>query len=183
MKKDRGVCSARAGIGHRGAPRAAPENTLASLQAAARLGADVVETDVRYTGDGTPVLMHDEPLDRMTNGSGRTDQLTDAQISRLTVTGGSRIPTLEQALQPLKAGPARLLLEIKGPQNDWPRPARSAGADAPRFRTAVSVPEVGSAGCKGPGSTDGRPRSAVGRSRSVRFYPGPWWSCRSSVVA
>jgi glycerophosphoryl diester phosphodiesterase len=103
-------------IGHRGAPKLVPENTLASLEAAADGGADLVETDVQYTKNGTPVIMHDETVDRMTDGKGRIDQLTDEQIARLTVTGGSRIPTLKQTLQSLKVRPTRLLLEIKGPQ-------------------------------------------------------------------
>ncbi|MBB6436121.1 glycerophosphodiester phosphodiesterase [Streptomyces candidus] len=116
MKRYWGVCPRVQAIGHRGAPRAVPENTLASLQAAVRQGADVVETDVQFTRDGTPVLMHDDTVDRTTDGTGRVDRLTDVQLSRLTVTGGSRIPTLKEALKPLQAGPARLLLEIKGPQ-------------------------------------------------------------------
>ncbi|MBB6439869.1 hypothetical protein HNQ79_006381 [Streptomyces candidus] len=71
---------------------------------------------MQHTKDGTPVLMHDETVDRMTDGTGGVDPLTYAQFSRLTVTGGSRLPTLQEALKLLQAGPARLLLEIKGPQ-------------------------------------------------------------------
>ncbi|WP_433543675.1 glycerophosphodiester phosphodiesterase (plasmid) [Streptomyces sp. CA-294286] len=102
-------------VDHRppGRTPAVPQNTLASLQAAVRQGAEVVETDVQFTKDGTPVLMHDETVDRMTDGTGRIDRLTDVQLSRLTVTGGSRIPTLKEALKPLQAGSARLLLEIR----------------------------------------------------------------------
>ncbi|MFG2023839.1 LamG-like jellyroll fold domain-containing protein [Streptomyces sp. NPDC048825] len=109
-------CAGTDGVGHRGAPDIAPENTIASLEAAADAGADWVETDVQFTKDGQPVIMHDATVDRTTNGTGRVDELTAEEISRLTVDGGGRVPTLEQALSALKAKPARLLLEIKGPQ-------------------------------------------------------------------
>ncbi|WP_268249649.1 glycerophosphodiester phosphodiesterase family protein, partial [Streptomyces bluensis] len=109
-------CSRTYAIGHRGAPEIAPENTIASLEAAADRGADWVETDVQFTKDGRPVLMHDDTVDRTTDGTGRVDQLTAEEISRLTVTGGGSVPTLEQALSSLKPRSARLLLEIKGPQ-------------------------------------------------------------------
>jgi glycerophosphoryl diester phosphodiesterase len=109
-------CADTDGIGHRGAPDIAPENTIASLEAAADAGAEWVETDVQFTQDGRPVIMHDATVDRTTNGTGRVDELTAEEISRLTVDGGGRVPTLEQALSALKGKPARLLLEIKGPQ-------------------------------------------------------------------
>ncbi|MDT0457237.1 LamG-like jellyroll fold domain-containing protein [Streptomyces sp. DSM 41527] len=110
-------CSRTNAIGHRGAPEIAPENTLASLEAAADRGADRVETDVQFTKDGRPVIMHDATVDRTTDGTGRVDELTAEEISRLTVKGGGRVPTLEQVLTSLKDRPARLLLEIKGPQS------------------------------------------------------------------
>jgi len=109
-------CAGTDGVGHRGAPDIAPENTIASLEAAADAGAEWVETDVQFTKDGKPVLMHDATVNRTTNGTGRVDELTAEEISRLTVDGGGRVPTLEQALSALKGKPARLLLEIKGPQ-------------------------------------------------------------------
>ncbi|WP_181139127.1 glycerophosphodiester phosphodiesterase [Streptomyces sp. Ru72] len=109
-------CSGTRVIGHRGSPRRAPENTIASFQAAAAHGADYVETDVQVTKDGEPVIMHDATVDRTTDGTGRIDQLTAQQVSRLTVKGGGRVPTLRQALSAVKALPVRFLLEIKGPQ-------------------------------------------------------------------
>lgn len=70
-------------IAHRGGGILAPENTLAGLHAAARAGYRAVEFDVMLTGDGTPVLMHDETLERTTDGRGRVDQWSDAEIGRL----------------------------------------------------------------------------------------------------
>ncbi|WP_162467275.1 LamG-like jellyroll fold domain-containing protein [Streptomyces cavernae] len=109
-------CAGTDAVGHRGAPAIAPENTLPALEAAADAGAEWVETDVQFTKDGKPVLMHDATVDRTTNGTGRVDELTAEQIAQLTVDGGGRVPTLEQALSALKVKPSRLLLEIKGPQ-------------------------------------------------------------------
>jgi glycerophosphoryl diester phosphodiesterase len=56
--------------GHRGAPEAAPENTFPSFDAAVTFGVDYIETDVQRTADGMLVLLHDDDLDRTTNGSG-----------------------------------------------------------------------------------------------------------------
>ncbi len=109
-------CSRTYAVGHRGAPEIAPENTIASLEAAADGGADWVETDVQFTKDGQPVIMHDDTVDRTTDGTGRVDQLTAEEISGLTVKGGGRVPTLQQVLSLLKDKSSRLLLEIKGPQ-------------------------------------------------------------------
>lgn len=62
---------------HRGALRYAPENTVASLDAAAKLHADFVEIDVHTTSDGGLFLLHDGTLDRTTNGRGRVRQATN----------------------------------------------------------------------------------------------------------
>jgi glycerophosphoryl diester phosphodiesterase len=70
-------------IAHRGASDYAPENTLASLQKAAELGADWIEFDVMLTEDGEAIVFHDETLDRTTNGSGLVAETTYPQISTL----------------------------------------------------------------------------------------------------
>ncbi len=84
-------------IGHRGLPGETPENTLASIRAAARAGADIVEVDVKTTRDGTLVLMHDQTVDRTTNGSGAVADLTLAEVRALHAMG-EPVPTLEEAL-------------------------------------------------------------------------------------
>jgi glycerophosphoryl diester phosphodiesterase len=88
-------------IGHRGACAYAPENTLASIRTAAAQGARWVEFDVRLTGDGELVLMHDEKLQRTTNGRGRVLELTLAELERLDAGAwfggafaGERVPSL-----------------------------------------------------------------------------------------
>lgn len=92
-------------IGHRGAAAAAPENTLASLRMAHGLGATWVEFDVKLTADGAPILIHDDRLERTTDGNGRVGTRTLAQIRALDAGGwfapafrGERVPTLEEAL-------------------------------------------------------------------------------------
>lgn len=95
-------------IGHRGASRAAPENTLAAFALAARLGADAVELDVKLTRDGAPIIMHDETVDRTTNGHGKVCDLTLADFKRLDAGGwkgrqfaGECVPTLAEVFEAL----------------------------------------------------------------------------------
>src|SRR5882757_10846072 len=63
-------------IGHRGAAACAPENTLAGLRKAKALGCRWVEFDVRLTADNQPVLLHDNRLERTTDGRGRVSALS-----------------------------------------------------------------------------------------------------------
>ncbi|MGB4916244.1 MAG: glycerophosphodiester phosphodiesterase family protein, partial [Propionicimonas sp.] len=65
---------------HRGARRQAPENTLPAFRRAVELGAEGVEFDVQLSADGIPVVIHDETLDRTTDGHGRVVDHTLAQL-------------------------------------------------------------------------------------------------------
>lgn len=96
---DRGICA------HRGAAETHPENTLAAFVEAARLGAHMIEFDVRLTRDGEPVVIHDATVDRTTDGSGAVAELTLTQVRALDAGGwkaprfvGARVPTLGEAL-------------------------------------------------------------------------------------
>lgn len=93
-------------IAHRGAPRLAPENTLASLHAAKQKGAQWTEFDVTLTSDNIPVIFHDDTLERTTNGRGPIAQKSLSALSELDA--GSwfsekfkhcKIPTLEAYVQ------------------------------------------------------------------------------------
>lgn len=99
-------------IGHRGAAGHAPENTLFSIQKAIDLGCDLVEVDVRCTCDGQLVLLHDERVDRTTNGTGEIAAMSLAELRTLDAGGGQRIPTLESALR-MATGRVGLILELK----------------------------------------------------------------------
>jgi glycerophosphoryl diester phosphodiesterase len=70
-------------IAHRGGRGLGPEGTLSLFRQAVGLGADVLELDVRQSADGTLVVLHDERVDRTTEGSGRAGDLTLAQLKAL----------------------------------------------------------------------------------------------------
>ena len=84
-------------IAHRGGGTLAPENTLAGIRLAARLGFRAVEFDVMLSGSGTPVLIHDETLARTTNGSGHVCETPDDVLFALDAGGGERIPRFAEA--------------------------------------------------------------------------------------
>jgi glycerophosphoryl diester phosphodiesterase len=100
-------------IGHRGACTLEPENTLRSIARAIECAADMVEVDVRACGDGELVIIHDETLDRTTNGSGRVRDLTLEELRRLDAGRGEKIPTLREALELMKDARVRPVIEIK----------------------------------------------------------------------
>ncbi len=83
--------------GHRGARKVRPENTVSAFRYAMDVGVDMVETDIRQTKDGCLVLMHDERVDRTTDGSGRVREFTYAEFRRLNAAahdaGGGAIPS------------------------------------------------------------------------------------------
>ena len=92
-------------MGHRGAAAWAPENTLASIGKAAELGAASVEFDVMLTGDGVPVLFHDDNLKRITGVDALMAETSYGELEALDAGrwfqpefDGERIPTLEAAL-------------------------------------------------------------------------------------
>ena len=108
-------------VAHRGDTASAPENTLPALEAALRSGADIVELDVRLTADGHAVIVHDEVLDRTTNGRGAIAEHTLEQLRALDAGGwygsawvGTGIPTLLDALPLLRDSSASVLIEFKG---------------------------------------------------------------------
>ncbi len=110
-------------IAHRGASAWAPENTVAAFDAALEVGCRAVEFDVRLTADGIPVVIHDETLERTTNGKGRVAETNWLDILRLDAGSwkhprfaGSRVPSLEEALQAISPC-AQPVIEIKVPLN------------------------------------------------------------------
>ena len=96
---ERGICA------HRGAMDTHPENTLAAFREAVRLGAHMIEFDVRMTEDGHLVVLHDETAERTTNGKGKISELTLDEIKLLDAGSwksdkfkGEKIPTFREAL-------------------------------------------------------------------------------------
>jgi glycerophosphoryl diester phosphodiesterase len=101
-------------MGHRGAPVEEPENTLRSFRRALELGVAAVELDVQLTRDGRLAVIHDETLDRTTNGRGPVKDFTLAELKKLDAGKGESIPALEEVLE-LVRGRAHLVVELKQP--------------------------------------------------------------------
>lgn len=106
-------------IAHRGFSGRYPENTLSAIRGAVDAGADLIEIDVQLTKDNRLVVMHDDSVDRTTNGKGKVKELTFDELRKLDAGvkfdaqfAGERIPTLEEALQTVK-GKAVLNIELK----------------------------------------------------------------------
>jgi len=106
-------------IGHRGAAGLEPENTLRSVRRAIELGVDRVEIDVRISRDGRLVIMHDETVDRTTNGHGYVSELTFDDLRSLDAGMGEKIPTLDEILK-FTMGKAKLEIELKVPEATEP---------------------------------------------------------------
>lgn len=102
-------------IAHRGARAEEPENTLRAVKRAAECGADAIEVDVRFSSDREPVVIHDETLDRTTNGSGKVSDQTLEHLRALDAGKGEQIPTLSEVLSLVKALGPELVIELKEP--------------------------------------------------------------------
>jgi glycerophosphoryl diester phosphodiesterase len=112
-------------IGHRGASGHAPENTLAAFRKAVALGATFIETDLQLSRDARFVAIHDDTLERTTNGQGRVHDQTLTSLRRLDAGSwfgseytGERIPTLEEILEFSKKNDVVFYLELK-PSGSW----------------------------------------------------------------
>lgn len=107
---------------HRGDRASAPENTIPAFEAAVRSGSDVLEADVQLTADGFPVLLHDDTVDRTTNGTGAVADLTLAELRILDAGSwydaryaGVAVPTFGEFLDVLTDFPqVNALVELKG---------------------------------------------------------------------
>ena len=102
-------------IAHRGGPRYAPENTLAAYAHAVETGAEMLECDVQLTADGEPIIIHDETLERTTNGVGAVKDKTLAELRRLDAGAGESLPTLREYIELGKSAGVELLIELKSP--------------------------------------------------------------------
>lgn len=104
---------------HRGASRYAPENTLEAFRLAMEQGADGIELDVHLSADGELVVIHDEQLERTTNGRGLVKDHTLAQLqalradNRMEGFASARIPTLRQVLELVRPGTMQVNIELK----------------------------------------------------------------------
>ncbi|MBI2827423.1 MAG: hypothetical protein HYX69_22335 [Planctomycetia bacterium] len=114
-------------IAHRGDSRVAPENTLPAFASAVKLGVDFVELDYHHSADGVPVVLHDKELDKRTNAralwGGEKIPVAAKTLAELRTLdagswfapsyAGTRIPTLEEALEAIYKGGSLVMIERK----------------------------------------------------------------------
>jgi glycerophosphoryl diester phosphodiesterase len=108
-------------IAHRGASACAPENTMAAFRRAVELGARFIETDLHLSRDGKIVAIHDDTLERTTNGHGLVRDHTVKELRELDAGSwfapafaGEYVPSLEEILELAGHADLSLYLEIKG---------------------------------------------------------------------
>jgi glycerophosphoryl diester phosphodiesterase len=101
-------------IAHRTCPRDAPENSLAGIALAGRLGADAVEVDVRLSSDGVPYLLHDRRLLRTTGRPARIDRTPSSVLRAVRLRGGPSVPSFAEALDALPDG-LMMAIDVKDP--------------------------------------------------------------------
>jgi glycerophosphoryl diester phosphodiesterase len=107
-------------VNHRGLSPGYPENTLAAFRNSIDMGVDVIELDLRGTKDRVSVIMHDQTVDRTTNGTGKVERFTLGEIKRLDAGSyvnkkftGERVPAYQEVLQFVSGTRTNLLLDIK----------------------------------------------------------------------
>jgi len=112
--------------GHRGAAGLAQENTLAAIQKGLEQKCDRIEIDVHQSADSVLIIMHDDSIDRLTNGKGKIKHLTYRQLQEYKIKASKsegsvpeKIPTLEEAIEAVK-GKAILLIELKEGSDVYP---------------------------------------------------------------
>ncbi len=150
-------------IAHRGYSSEAPENTLEAFDLAVENGFNNFELDVQLSRDGVPVVIHDDTVDRTTNGHGRVDGLTVAEIKSLDAGAwfnggpdgvgrrgygayaGARVPALSEVLERYK-GRVHIHLELKSFEQELPAKVadalKKAGYVNARGEHALSPPGV-----------------------------------------
>ena len=133
-------------IGHRGAALSAPENTLGAMRKAKALGARWVEFDVRLSGDGECIILHDDTIDRTTDGTGEAARLSLEALRRYDAGAwfspefaGERIPTLAEIVSLLGTLGLGANVEIK-PAAGQERATARAAVELLRRRWPAELP-------------------------------------------
>ncbi|PWA06963.1 glycerophosphodiester phosphodiesterase [Flavobacterium psychrotolerans] len=100
-------------IGHRGAKGYAPENTLLSFQKAIDMAVDGIELDVHLSSDGEIIVIHDDTIDRTTNGKGIVNKLSLSELRKFKIEKEQTIPTLTEVFN-LVNQQCFINIELKG---------------------------------------------------------------------
>ena len=134
-------------IAHRGASGYAPENTMAAFRKAVAMGLSFIETDLQLSRDARFVAIHDDTVNRTTNGQGAVHDLSLAELRRLDAGSwfsssftGERIPTLEEILEFAKRHDVVFYLELK-PGGSWGGEHALIGA-LRELRDHIPLPEA-----------------------------------------
>jgi sn-glycerol 3-phosphate transport system ATP-binding protein len=167
-------------VAHRGGGWLAPENTLAAMRVGYAHGYRMVEIDVRLSGDGTLVLMHDDTVNRTTNGIGRVGGMTWGELARLDAGYGSRertpqfagepIPSFEAIARWCLANNVSLNIEIKPCPGREVETGCAVALDARRLWRHAEVPPLfssfkrGGAGRRALGHAGLSARAAAGQA-------------------
>ncbi len=105
-------------IAHRGASKKEPENTLRSFRRALRMNVSMIECDAHLCKTGELVVMHDNTIDRTTNGKGKIHNKTFDELRKLNDGMGEHIPKLQDVIELINRE-TRLNIELKGRGTGW----------------------------------------------------------------
>jgi glycerophosphoryl diester phosphodiesterase len=171
-------------MAHRGASGYAPENTLAAFRLAVQQGADLLETDLRFTRDGVLVCIHDATVDRTTDSYGAVSDMTLAEVKSLRVRSAfdaqyqdERVPTLTELLDATPENVA-LALELKDPLFEQPAWAQKLAAVLPPGRWAGRVAVLSFAQARLDGVKQVAPEIPAGIITLRRVLP----LCRTELI-
>ena len=139
-------------VAHRGAGKLAPENTLAAMRVGYAHGYRMVEIDARLSGDGVIMLMHDDTVDRTTNGTGRVGGMTWGELAKLDAGHfargrtpqfvGEPIPTFEAIARWCLANEVAINIEIKPCPGREAETASAIALDVQRLWRNAPVPPL-----------------------------------------
>ncbi|MGD8495206.1 MAG: glycerophosphodiester phosphodiesterase family protein [Gemmatimonadales bacterium] len=155
-------------IAHRGAAAEAPENSVEAFDLGMRLGADAIELDVRRSADGVLWVIHDETLDRTTDGSGLIAGLARSEIAAARMSTGARIPELSDVLARFPG--VEITIDVKDPG--------AAGQVVELVRDLDRVPETilyVEEGTDGAAFRDYAGRRATSTAQALRLALAPDW--------
>tara|TARA_R110002072_G_scaffold64203_1_gene159102 strand:- start:77655 stop:78326 length:672 start_codon:yes stop_codon:yes gene_type:complete len=124
-------------MGHRGARDELPENSLLGFQKVIDKGLKAIELDIHLSSDGHIVVIHDETLDRTSNGCGLVKEKTLAQLKELDLGSEQRIPTLKEALDVIVKSKVEVQIEIKTSEVLEKLPSELSEYDS-RYITVIS---------------------------------------------
>ncbi|MBN1881484.1 MAG: glycerophosphodiester phosphodiesterase [Deltaproteobacteria bacterium] len=127
------ISSGTLAVAHRGDPLVKPQNTESAFRSALAYDIDMIETDINQTKDGVPVIIHDQSVDHLSDGTGLVADMTLAQIKKLDfgswmseAFAGERIMTLDELLELIGNTDVALNLEIKSGPIVYPKIAENA---------------------------------------------------------